>query len=144
MPARVPAVVEDQIVTLRRVQRCGPDGIAAELGVAARTVSRVLHRHGVPYLRNCDPMTGELIRASKTTAVRYERARPGELVHMDVKKLGRTPRAVAGVPTAETTLRDLPRPAEGLITCIHWSTTIPGWPIPRYCPTRKATPARGF
>ena len=36
-------------------------------------------------------MTGEVIRASKVTAVRYERARPGELVHMDVKKLGRIP-----------------------------------------------------
>jgi transposase InsO family protein len=54
-------------------------------------VSRVLRRRGAPYLRNCDPMTGELIRAFKTTAVRYERDRPGELVHMDVKKLGRIP-----------------------------------------------------
>ena len=36
-------------------------------------------------------MTGEVIRASKTTAVRYERERPGELVHMDVKKIGRIP-----------------------------------------------------
>ena len=36
-------------------------------------------------------MTGEVIRASKATAVRYERDRPGELVHMDVKKLGRIP-----------------------------------------------------
>ena len=36
-------------------------------------------------------MTGEVIRASKTTAVRYERDRPGELVHMDVKKIGRIP-----------------------------------------------------
>jgi transposase InsO family protein len=36
-------------------------------------------------------MTGVVIRASKSTAVRYERARPGELVHMDVKKLGRIP-----------------------------------------------------
>jgi transposase InsO family protein len=43
----------------------------------------------VPYLRECDPMTGELIRSSKATATRYERDRPGELVHMDVKKLGR-------------------------------------------------------
>ena len=91
MPTRTPAVVEDQIVALRRVQRGGPDGIAAELGVPARTVSRVLRRRGVPYLRDCDPMTGELIRASKTTAVRYEKERPGELVHMDVKKLGRIP-----------------------------------------------------
>ena len=36
-------------------------------------------------------MTGEVIRSSKPTAVRYERDRPGELVHMDVKKLGRIP-----------------------------------------------------
>jgi len=36
-------------------------------------------------------MTGEKIRASKTTAVRYERDRPGELLHMDVKKIGRIP-----------------------------------------------------
>ena len=39
----------------------------------------------------CDPLTGAVIRASKTTAVRYERAHPGELVHMDVKKIGRIP-----------------------------------------------------
>jgi transposase InsO family protein len=91
MPTRTAAVVEDQIVALRRGERRGQDWIADQLGFAARTVSRVLRRHNVPYLRDCDPMTGEVIRASKTTAVRYERARPGELVHMDVKKLGRIP-----------------------------------------------------
>lgn len=36
-------------------------------------------------------MTGAKIRASKTTTVRYERDKPGELVHMDVKKLGKIP-----------------------------------------------------
>ena len=36
-------------------------------------------------------MTGQLIRSSKVTAVRYQRSRPGELVHMDVKKLARIP-----------------------------------------------------
>jgi transposase InsO family protein len=91
MPTRTRDAVEDQIMALRRVQRRGPEAISAELGVTARTVSRVLRRRNVPYLRDCDPMTGELIRASKTTAVRYERERPGELVHMDVKKLGRIP-----------------------------------------------------
>jgi transposase InsO family protein len=59
--------------------------------VPARTVSRILRRLGVPRLAICDPMTGEVIRASKTTAVRYERGHPGELVHMDVKKIGRIP-----------------------------------------------------
>ncbi|SUF09184.1 transposase [Rhodococcus gordoniae] len=43
----------------------------------------------MPHLADCDPLTGHVIRASKTTAVRHERRRPGELVHMDVKTLGR-------------------------------------------------------
>ena len=90
-PSRTPRAVENQIVAWRRRHRCGPDEISARLGVCVRTVSRVLRRRGMPYLRDCDPMTGAVIRASKSTAVRYERARPGELVHMDVKKLGRIP-----------------------------------------------------
>lgn len=73
----------------RRRQRRGQDWLGPETGVAARTVSRILRRHQLPYLRDCDPLTGQPIRASKTTAVRYERDRPGELVHMDVKKVGR-------------------------------------------------------
>ena len=66
-------------------------GIGPELGVPARTVSRVLARRRQPRLAALDPMTGALIRASRHTAVRYERSRPGGLVHMDVKKLGRIP-----------------------------------------------------
>lgn len=45
----------------------------------------------MPRLSSCGPLTGAVIRASKATAIRYERSRPGELVHMDVKKLGRIP-----------------------------------------------------
>jgi hypothetical protein len=76
---------------MRRAERRGQDWIGPELGMPARTVSRILRRHGVPYLRECDPLTGEVIRASKTTAVRYERERPGELVQVDVKKIGKIP-----------------------------------------------------
>lgn len=90
-PRRTPAQVEQQIINLRRRERRGPDWIGAELGVPARTVSRVLARHRLPRLAVLDPITGQVIKASKTTAVRYERARPGELVHMDVKKLARIP-----------------------------------------------------
>ncbi|WP_434967072.1 IS481 family transposase [Janibacter indicus] len=90
-PRQTPVEVEERIVAIRREQRRGQDWIGPELGVPARTVSRVLRRHGVPYLRECDPLTGEVIRASKTTAVRYERDRPGELVHVDVKKVGKIP-----------------------------------------------------
>ncbi len=91
MPTRTPHALENQIVAWRRRHRCGPEEIAIKLGVSTRTVSRVLVRRGVPYLRDCDPMTGVAIRASKATAVRYERDRPGELVHVDVKKLGKIP-----------------------------------------------------
>src|SRR5581483_4382677 len=51
-------------------------GIALFTGVPERTISRILRRHGVPRLPECDPMTGELIRASRSTALRYERERP--------------------------------------------------------------------
>jgi transposase InsO family protein len=88
-PRRTSAEFEAKVLQARREQRRGQDWLAAETGVPARTVSRILRRHQVPYLRDCDPLTGEVIRASKTTAIRYERDRPGELVHMDVKKIGR-------------------------------------------------------
>jgi transposase len=90
-PAQAPVEVEEAIVAKRREERRGQDWIGPQLGVPARTVARVLRRHGVPYLRECDPLTGEVIRASKTTAMRYERDRPGELVHVDVKKIGKIP-----------------------------------------------------
>ncbi len=90
-PARISAEVEQRVLALRRTTRRGQDWLGPELGLAPRTVGRILRRHQVPYLRELDRLTGAVIRASKTTAIRYERDRPGELVHMDVKKLGRIP-----------------------------------------------------
>jgi transposase InsO family protein len=90
-PTRTAGEVEQAVLTMRQDERRGQDWLGPELGLPARTVSRILRRHRVPYLRECDPMTGEVIRSSKTTATRYERDRPGELVHMDVKKIGRIP-----------------------------------------------------
>ena len=90
-PSRTPPEVEARVIELRRRERRGQDWLGPELGVAPRTVSRILRRHHVPRLCVCDPMTGEVIRASKTTSVRYERSRPGELVHVDVKKIGKIP-----------------------------------------------------
>jgi len=81
--------IEARVLALRSSERRGQDWLGPELGIPARTVGSILARNDVPLLRVCDPLTGEVIRASKTTAVRYERDRPGELVHMDVKKLGR-------------------------------------------------------
>lgn len=88
---RTPWQVEARVLQLRADERRGQDWIGPELGLPARTVSAILRRHRVPYLRECDPLTGEVIRASKTTAVRYEHDHPGSLVHMDVKKVGKIP-----------------------------------------------------
>lgn len=90
-PSQTTPELEEKVLAARRLHRRGPDWLAVEIGVAARTVTRILRRNGVPRLCECDPLTGEVIRASKTTAIRYERERPGELVHVDVKKIGRIP-----------------------------------------------------
>ena len=91
MPNRTSEETEEKVLAARVEHREGPDVLGPRVGVPARTVSRILRRHGVPYLSQCDPITGEVIRSSKQTALRYERERPGELVHMDVKKIGRIP-----------------------------------------------------
>lgn len=90
-PRRTDPRSERRVLAARRKHRCGPAQLARLSGVPERTVTRVLRRAGVPRLAECDPMTGEVIRASRQSALRYERARPGDLVHVDVKKLGRIP-----------------------------------------------------
>jgi transposase-like protein len=76
-PSRTSAAVEALVLAVRTERRCGPAGIAEQTGVPARTISRILGRHGVPRLAECDPLTGQLIRASKSTAHRYEHPVPG-------------------------------------------------------------------
>lgn len=90
-PNQTTPELEEQVLAVRREYRRGPDWMTFECNVPARTITRILRRNGVPRLCECDPLTGEVIRSSKTTAIRYERDRPGELVHMDVKKLGKIP-----------------------------------------------------
>ena len=70
------------IAALRRLRMTGAE-IAECLGMAASTVSGILTRIGM----------GRLGRLGLEPAQRYERARPGELLHIDVKKLGRIARA---------------------------------------------------
>lgn len=90
-PGRTAPRIEAAIVAARRRTRRGQDWIGAELGVSARTVGRVIARAGLPRLSELDAITGEPVRRGPISRRRYERARPGELVHVDVKKLGRIP-----------------------------------------------------
>jgi len=83
-PHRTPQRLVRRIELLRRREKLGPLRIAYRLGVAASTVQRVLARLGLGRLAWMDRPTGRVIR-------RYERPAPGDLVHVDVKKLGRIP-----------------------------------------------------
>ncbi len=83
-PRRTPARVERQIEALRRRTKLGPIRIGVRLHMPASTVHRVLVRQQLNRLSWMDRPTGRLIR-------RYEHEHPGDLVHVDVKKLGRIP-----------------------------------------------------
>ncbi|MFE9932945.1 IS481 family transposase [Streptomyces sp. NPDC005533] len=84
MPHKTAATVEAQVCELRQARKLGPARIGPIVGLPASTVQRILTRHGLHRLSYMDRPTGTVIR-------RYERDRPGELVHVDVKKLGRIP-----------------------------------------------------
>ena len=79
-PRRTPQVVEQAILRARAELREGPHVIGWALGVAASTVHAVLRRHGRSRL---------VERPAREAVVRYERSLPGELVHVDCKKLSR-------------------------------------------------------
>ena len=83
-PHRTPQPLVRKIVHLRWKQRLGPIQIGDRLGMPASTVHAVLVRCGLNRLSHVDRATGEPIR-------RYEHAHPGDLLHMDVKTLGRVP-----------------------------------------------------
>jgi len=74
-----PAAIVEQVEALRR-QRFTGKQIATELAVSPATVSRILRRLGLNRMRDLEP--AEPVR-------RYERAHPGEMIHIDIKKLGR-------------------------------------------------------
>lgn len=74
-----PESVVKRIIELRRQKQSGKD-IARQAGVSAATVSRILRRARLSRMSDLDPP--EPVR-------RYERAHPGELIHIDIKKLGR-------------------------------------------------------
>jgi transposase InsO family protein len=74
-----PQAIVDEVAALRR-QRCTGKQIAAQVGVSPATVSRILRRLGLNRLSALEP--AEPVR-------RYERERPGEMIHLDIKKLGR-------------------------------------------------------
>ena len=76
-------------MALRFTRQWGPHRIGYHLGIPRSTVGRVLARYRMPPLTHVDRPTGLPVRKPKP--IRYEVAVPGELVHVDIKKLGRIP-----------------------------------------------------
>jgi transposase InsO family protein len=74
-----PPETVDQVIALRRQRLCGQQ-IAKDTGVSPATVSRILRAEGISRAKDLDP---------PAPVVRYEREHPGELIHLDIKKLGR-------------------------------------------------------
>lgn len=95
-----PDDVVERIISLRRERLTGAH-IAARTGVSAATVSRVLRRAGLSRLRDLEP--AEPVR-------RYVRAHPGELIHLDIKRLGkfaRTGHRITGNRTGQSKSRGI-------------------------------------
>jgi transposase InsO family protein len=82
LPSKTTPETETRVCALRSQLKRGPRRLAPLLGMPASTIHAVLTRNGLHRLAWLDRPTGQLIR-------RYERDRPGELIHVDVKKIGR-------------------------------------------------------
>lgn len=78
-PRRLSVEAEARILNARSASHYGPKRLGAILGVPGSTVAKVLARHGA----------SRRPRAPRPESVRYERERPGELLHVDTKRLGR-------------------------------------------------------
>jgi len=88
-PHRTPTRTERRIIKIRFTRRWGPHRIAYHLHLAISTVEAVLRRYKMPKLAHLDQATGLPVR--RPSPHRYEHDKPGDLVHVDIKKLGRIP-----------------------------------------------------
>ena len=136
LPGKTSTALEAEVLALRTSRKLGPARIGPLVDLAPSTVHAVLRRHGMHRLAWLDRPTGQLVR-------RYERARPGELVHVDVKKLGAIRPGGGWWPTARAPRRSTtPAPKTGpavgsaTTTCTARSTTAPDWPTPKSTLTR--------
>jgi len=99
-PAKTPPECEAKVIELRRERRTY-DRIADQTGLSRSTVGRILKRHGLNRWRDLEPAE---------PVVRYERDAPGELLHMDIKKLGkfsRTGHRITGDRTGQANTRGI-------------------------------------
>jgi hypothetical protein len=154
-PNRTHRRLEKKIKHLRTTKQLGPVQIAGRLGMHPSTVHRVITRLGLPRLALVDQATGEVNRREKP--LRYEHLRTGDLVHVDIKKLGNIPDGggwhVHGHEKGRANRqahRDPRGPARSTgvrtwatATSTTPSMTTPGWPMSRSTPMRRPRPRPG-
>ncbi len=147
--ARTAADVADLVEALRRQTKHGPARLAADIQrlhgitLAPATVHRVLVRRGLNRSRDLDPPTGERLRE----VIRYEHDQPGDMIHVDIKKLGRIPAGggwrMHGLGTDVARASRRPAPALekwATPTCIQPRMITRGWPTPRHWKTNVVPP----
>lgn len=139
-PGRLSQRRERRIIRVRFTRRWGPHRIAAYLRLARSTVEAVLRRYRMPLLRHLDQASGLPVRRAKPR--RYEHPAPGDLVHLDIKKLGRIPDGGGHRKLGRQAGRRN-RSGVGYAFCTMPSMIIRGWPTPRSSPTNAKTPQPG-
>ena len=134
---RIDETTVTALAALRRLRFTAPE-LADLIDMPVSTISGILKRIGM----------GKLGRLGMEPAVRYERECPGELIHIDVKKLGR----IKGGPgkritgggghNARRRLTDAASPAgpPAGMPYMSRSMTPRAWPTSRFCPTRRPSP----
>ena len=90
-PRRTPTRIERRVVGLRVSRRWGPARIAYRLRLQPSTVHKILARYGCPPLAWTDPATGVRIKSLRRKVHSYVHDAPGDMVYVDIKKLGRIP-----------------------------------------------------
>ena len=125
-PLRCPSEQVDLVERLRR-QRWTGFRISLTIGRSRATVSRILRRLHLSRIRDLEPAA---------PIVRYEHAAPGDLLHLDIKKIGRSRPSVVASPATDAAASIAPAGSR----CMSRSTTTPALPSLRSCPTRKLPP----
>ena len=134
-PRRLSAEREQAILAWRRTYRVGPHRIGWALGEARSTVHAVLVRHRLPRLAELDRPTGQVVR--------YERQRPGELLHVDIKVQGRIPEGAVTDCSGGPRVGGIGGARPAMTICMRRSMTGPGWPMLRPWPISRARPRPG-